>query len=154
MEEFDLIGPDDRPALVAVNTPEAQSAARSALLEMGYKVHAIETQPQFEARYNQINYQVIVLEENFGGGTILENTSLQTVQALPMSRRRHAVFFLLGPTVKSLDTMQAFAQSVHCVVNFFDLDKLGSVLKKTIAENDMFLSAFREAEHRLRQKGA
>jgi hypothetical protein len=154
MEESDLIGPDDRPALLAINTPDVLAAVKSALLDLGYKVTTAETHGGFESRYNQVNYQVVVIEENFGGGTLLENSSLQMTQSLPMARRRHAVFFLIGPTMPSLNTMQAFAHSVHCVLNFSDLALLPGVLKKTIAENDMFLSAFREAERRLRQKGA
>ncbi|HZM06741.1 MAG TPA: hypothetical protein VFC44_27380 [Candidatus Saccharimonadales bacterium] len=153
MEEFDFIGPDDHPALLAINTPETLAAATAAFVEMGYKVHAVDTHPQFDARYNQVNYQAVVIEEDFGGGTVLENASLQMIQALPMARRRYATFFLIGPSVESLNAMQAFAQSVHCVLNFAELAMLPSVAKKTITENDVFLGTFREVERRLRQKG-
>jgi hypothetical protein len=121
---------------------------------MGYKVHVVETHPQFETRYNQVNYQVIVLEENFAGGSILDNPSLRMIQALPMNQRRYATFFLIGQTFESLNTLQAFSQSVHCVLNLAELPMLKDVAQKIIAENDLFLSTFREVQRRVYHKGA
>jgi hypothetical protein len=153
MEEFDFIGPNDKPALLAITAPEVLNAAKAVLAERGYKAHVVETHPQFETRYTQVNYQVVVIEEDFAGGNVLENPSLQMVQALPMSQRRHAVFFLIGQTFQSLNAMQAFSQSVHCVLNFAELPMLKEVLQKTIAENNLFLSTFREMQQRVYQKG-
>ncbi len=154
MEEFDFIGPDDQPALLAISSPEALKTVKTALAGMGYKVHVVETHPQFETRYNQVNYQVVVIEENFAGGNVLDNPSLRMVQALPMNQRRYATFFLIGQTFESLNTLQAFAQSVHCVLNLAELPMLKEVAQKTIAENDLFLSTFREVQRRVYQKGA
>ena len=154
MEEFDFIGPNDKPALLAVTEPETLKFAKNTLAELGYKVHLVETHPQFESRYNQVNYQVVIIEENFAGGAITDNSSLQMVQAMNMSQRRYATFFLIGQSFESLNTLQAFAQSVHCVLNFAELPMLAEVLQKTVAENDLFLSVFREAQRRAYQKGA
>ena len=154
MEEFDFIGPNDQPALLAITSPEALSVVKAAMVELGYKVHVVETHPQFETRYHQVNYQVVIIEENFAGGNLLDNPSLQMLQVLPMSQRRYATFFLIGPNFESLNTLQAFSQSVHCVLNFNELPMLSEVLQKTIAENDLFLNTFREVQRRVYQKGA
>jgi hypothetical protein len=154
MEEFDFIGPNDQPALLAITTPEVLQTAKTTLSEMGYKVHVVETHPQFETRYNQVNYQVVIIEETFAGGSTLDNPSLQMVQGLSMNQRRYATFFLIGPAFESLNTLQAFAQSVHCVMNPAELQMLSEVVQKTIAENDLFLSTFREVQRRVYQKGA
>jgi hypothetical protein len=69
-----------------------------------------------------------------------------------MSQRRHATVFLLGPSYETLNTMQAFALSVHCVINLSELHQVGSLVQKTVAENDLFLAPFREAQRRLYQK--
>jgi hypothetical protein len=154
MEEFDFIGPNDQPALLAITSPEPLAMAKAAMTEMGYKTHVVETHPQFETRYNQINYQVILIEETFAGTPFAENASLRMVQNLSMSQRRYATFFLIGPNVESLNTMQAFSQSVHCVLNFGELPMLREVVQKTVAENDLFLSTFRETQRRVYQKGS
>ena len=50
--------------------------------------------------------------------------------------------------------MQAFALSVHCVINVAELSMLAELVQKTAAENDLFLSPFREAQKRAFQKPA
>ena len=152
-EEFDFIGPNDLPALVAVSTPAVQAAVKAVLLEMGYKVHLVETRIQFETRFNQINYQVVIIEDIFAVNPMEANPSLQFLQQLPMAQRRHATFFLLGGAFETLNTLQAFSQSVHCVVNYTEIPMIGQLIQKTIAENNLFLSTFREILHRVRQKG-
>ena len=148
-----LSGRTTQPALLAITSAETLHHAKTAMVEMGYKVHVVDTHPQFETRYNQVNYQVVIMEENFSGSTILENPSLQMVQGLSMNQRRYATFFLVGQTFESLNTLQAFSQSVHCVMNVAELQMLPEVIQKTIAENDLFLSTFREVQRRVYQKG-
>jgi hypothetical protein len=152
MEEFDIISPGDQAALLAVSTPEFIGLAKTALVELGYKVHVVENFEQFELRYNQINYQIVVIEETFAGSDSLENPALRMVQNLPMSLRRHAVIFLVGPGMETLNTMQAFAQSVHCVINYSELQIFPELVQKTVAENDMFLTTYREIQRRVYQK--
>jgi hypothetical protein len=151
-EEFDFIGPNDLPALVAVSTPEALATAKATLVELGYKVHTVESHIQFETRYNQINYQVVVIEDIFAGNPLEDNPSLILLQNLPMAQRRYASIFLIGGAFETLNTLQAFAQSVHCVINYTELPMLGQLIQKTIAENNLFLNTFREVERRVHQK--
>ena len=153
-EEFDFVGPNDLPALLALSHPPALAAVKSTLVEKGYKVHVVETHLQFETRYNQINYQVVVLEDSFAGNPMEENPSLQFLQNLPMAQRRYASLFLLGGAFETLNTLQAFSQSVHCVVNYSEIPMIGQLIQKTIAENNLFLNTFREVQHRVHQKAS
>jgi hypothetical protein len=154
MEEFDIIGPNDHPALLAISTPEVVAMVKTALTELGYKVHAVENFEQFDLRYHQVSYQIVMIEETFAGSDMLENATLQMVQSLPMSQRRHATFFLLGPSMETLNTMQAFTHSVHCVINYSELPMLSDLVKKTVGENEMFLTTFREVQRHVYQKPA
>ena len=151
-EEFDFVGPNDLPALLAISNPQVLSAVKATLTDMGYKVHVVESHLQFETRYNQINYQVVVIEDGFGGGLMDDNTSLRFLQYLPMTQRRYAVIFLLGGAFETLNTLQAFSQSVHCVVNYSELPMIGQLIQKAIAENNLFLNTYREVEHRVSQR--
>ncbi len=154
MEEFDIIGPSDHPALLAISTPEVVAMVKTALTELGYKVHAVENFEQFDLRYHQVSYQIVIIEETFAGSDMLENATLQMVQSLPMSQRRHATFFLLGPSMETLNTMQAFTHSVHCVINYSELPMLSDLVKKTVSESEMFLTTFREVQRHVYQKSA
>ena len=151
-EEFDFIGPNDQPALVAITNAEALAAVKTILAEMGYKVHVVETHLQFETRYNQINYQVVVIEDIFATNPLDVNPSLQFIQGLPMAQRRYATVFLIGGAFETLNTLQAFAYSVHCVINYSELPMLTQLAQKTIVENNQFLNTFREVQHRVYQK--
>jgi len=153
MEEFEFLGPNDEPALIAISAPEQLNTVKTVLAEMGYKVHVVDSHPQFESRYNQVNYLVVFIDENFAGSNVLDNPSLRMIQGLPMAQRRYAVFFLIGPTFESLNSLQAFGQSVHCVLNYAELPMLKEVVQKTISDNEMFLSTYREVQRRVYQKG-
>jgi len=82
----------------------------------------------------------------------LRNPTLRMVQNLPMNQRRHATFFLICPNMETLNTMQAFTQSVHCVIHYSELPMLPDLVQKTVAENEMFLSTFREVQRRVYQR--
>jgi len=71
-----------------------------------------------------------------------------------MAQRRHAVFFLLGAAFETLNTLQAFSQSVHCVVNYTEIPVIGQLIQKTVAENNLFLNTFRDIQHRVHQKSS
>ena len=119
---------------------------------MGYKVHIVDRPLLFELRYSQVNYQIVFIEETFAGSDPLENPALTLIQNLSMSQRRHATVFLIGAGYETLNTMQAFALSVHCVINLAELPMLAELIQKTVAENDLFLGTFREAQRRMYQK--
>ena len=152
MEEFDIIGPQDRPALLAISNPPLADFVKTALTAMNYKVHVVDRPLLFETRYNQINYQIVFIEESFAGSDPLENAALNFIQTLPMNQRRHATFFLIGTGYETLNTMQAFALSVHCVINIEELSMLSELVQKTVAENDLFLGTYREAQRHVYQK--
>lgn len=144
----EMLRPGDKPALVAVTTPEFRGLAQTALLDEGFKVHCTETHEDCLKRFAQIQYQVVVCEEAFAGSPPGENTSMKIIQSMAMPLRRHATIVLLGSTFKTLDPMQAFVQSVHAVVNTADLDNFRSVLQRVTADTDGFLSMYRESQTR------
>ncbi len=147
--EFELIGPNDKPALIAMGAPDAMEFVKGTLVNLGYKVHAAETHEDFMQRFAQIPYEVIVLDETFCGATLAEHASLSWLQKLPMARRRHATIFLVGMSFQTMHTMQAFQQSVHAVVNPNEYNNLPQVLQKGIADNAMFMNTFKEVQKQL-----
>src|SRR5580658_3882917 len=95
-EEFDFISATDKPALLAFSTPEWMDAAKAALQELGYKVHTAATHGDFLIRFSQFRYQVVILEELFAANSISENSTLQSLQHMPMGQRRHSTIILFG----------------------------------------------------------
>lgn len=148
-EKFDFISAADRPAIIAFSTPEWLDSARAALEELDYKVHTAATHGDFIIRFNRIQYQVVVIEESFCANTLAENTTLHELQAMPMTRRRHATVILVGDSFQTFNPLQAFQQSVHAVVNRSEVFLLKQLIEKAVNDNQQFLNDLRETEARI-----
>jgi len=146
--KFDFVSTTDKPALLAFSTPEWLEAARTALSELGYKVHTAATHGDFLIRFSQIRYQLVIIEELFAANSIGENLTLQALQHMPMGQRRHATVLLLGDSFQTFTPMQAFQQSVHAVINSSELFLIKQLIEKAVADNNLFLNAYREAHSR------
>ncbi len=151
---FDFISATDKPALLAFSTPEWLEAARTALTELGYKIHTAATHSDFLIRFSQAHYQVVIVEELFAANTPEENLTLQALQAMQLSQRRHATVILFGNSFQTFTPMQAFQQSVHAVINSSELFLLKQLIEKAVADNNLFLNSYREAQSRAYSMGA
>src|ERR1700689_3540735 len=98
---FDFVTAEERPALLAFSTPEWLDTAKTALQELGYKVHTAATHGDFLIRYSQFRYQVVIVEELYAANTITENLTLQALQNMPMSQRRHTTVILFGTSFQT-----------------------------------------------------
>ena len=152
-DQFDFISASDRPALLAFSTPEWLDTVRTCVQELGYKVHTAATHSDFLIRFSQVQYQVVIVEERFAANTLEENLTLQSLQRMPMSQRRHATVILFGDAFQTFTPMQAFQQSVHAVVNTSELFLIKQLIEKAVADNNMFLHSYREVQTRVYSSG-
>ncbi|MFO1501667.1 MAG: hypothetical protein U1G07_25350 [Verrucomicrobiota bacterium] len=124
-------------------------ACKDVLRDLSYKILVATSHDDFATRFNNIQFQVVILEEQFAARTLDENVTLRYLQRMPMNQRRHATVILLGHAFQTLNPMQAFAQSVHAVVNWADLGSLSQVVQQAVAETTLFLNGVREAQLRV-----
>lgn len=147
--DFDFLTANDKPALIALSTPELQETAKTALDQLGYKVHTAVNHGEFLHKFGQVAYQVVIIEEMFSATTPDENESLRALQRMSMSMKRHATVVLFGFNMATFNPMQAYQQCVHAVVNPSEMFLLIQLIQKAVADNDMFLHTYREAQRRL-----
>ena len=76
--------------------------AKTALQELGYKVHTAATHSDFHMRFTQVHYQVVIIEELFAANNLEENLTLTALQNMPVNQRRHATIMLLGDSFSDL----------------------------------------------------
>lgn len=152
-DKFEFIGATDKPALLAFSTPEWLETARTALQELGYKVHTAAAHSDFMIRFTEVRYQVVIIEELFAANTPEENVTLESLRHMPVSQRRHATIILLGNSFQTFTPMQAFQQSVHAVINSSEMFLLKQLIEKTVADNAMFLHSYREAQNKVLASG-
>ena len=150
---FDFVGSEDKPALIAFSTPEWLDTCKTALNELGYKVHTAATHSDFLLRFSQARYQVVIVEELFGANTPDENLTLKALQNMPVNQRRHATVLLIGNSFQTFTPVEAFKNSVHAVINSSEMFLLKQLVKKAVADNQLFLQSFREVQTRITNSG-
>ncbi len=147
--DLGFVAPGDKPALLALTDYELLGNVQSILASLDYKMHIAADHEEFDRLFGTLQYHLVVMEDRFSSPTVAENRSLVMLQHLPMQLRRHAVVALLGDSCETLNTMQAFHQSVHIVVNRADLVNFGRLVLKAISDNDLFLATYRDIQNRL-----
>ena len=152
-DQFDFIGATDKPALLAFSTPEWLEGVKTALQELGYKIHTAATHSDFLVRFSQVRYQVVIVEERFAANTLEENLTLRALQDMTMGQRRHATIILFGESFQTFTPMQAFQQSVHAVINNSELFLVKQLIEKAVADNAMFLHSYQEVQTRILSSG-
>lgn len=148
-QQFDFLAATDKPALLAFSTPEWLEEVKTALQELGYKVHTAATHSDFLVRFAQVHYQVVIIEERFAANNLEENLTLQALQKMPMTQRRHATTILIGESFQTFTPMQALQQSVHAVISSSELFLVKQLIEKAFTDNQMFLHSYQEVQSRL-----
>ena len=141
---MEFFGLGDKTSLICADHGPAETV-RVALKELGYKCHQAEVGELAIERLRYQAYDVVVLQETFAGSSLRSNPVLNFIAPLPMAQRRNSFVCLIGPSFKTLDAMQAFAHSVHLVVNPSDIANLAAILKKSLMEFELAYKAFKDA---------
>ena len=150
-EKADFFELGDKTSLICADANTAE-AVKATLRELGFKFHVTETSEMAIERLRYTNYDCIVVHENFAGSLVRSNSVLNYLAALPMAQRRYSFVCLVGSSFKTLDAMQAFAQSVHLTLNPADLPNLGAILKKGLAEFEQLYRTFKDTLTTLGEK--
>ena len=149
--DLDFLNPSYKPALLALSAQDVITACKDILRELNYQVLVATSHEDFITRFNNVQFQVVIIEQDFASNTSEGNQSLRAIQHMPMQQRRHAAILLLGHNFRSLDSPQAFSESVHAVMNWADLGSLSQIIQQVVAENNLFLNVYREAQLRVGQ---
>src|SRR3569623_241161 len=148
--ELEILGPNDRPALLGISSADVLDFAIGVLEQMGYKVRSVFSGDEFLDRFSRVQYELVIIQDSFGL-TDGENTALRGLQNMAMNLRRHATVVLISDSLPTLEPMPAFQQSVHAVVNRVDVDKLMLILQQVVNDNLTFLSVYRDVQSRISQ---
>src|SRR5262245_33776841 len=140
MEFFEL---GDKTALICADQ-DTSDAAKATLRDLGFKFHTAETPELAIERIRYTTYDCIIVHENFAGTSLRSNVVLNYLSSLPMAQRRNSFVCLVGPSFKTFDAMQAFAQSVHLVLNPGDWPNLEPILKKGLAEFEILYRVYND----------
>jgi hypothetical protein len=142
-EEFQIYDENDKLALILDETNK--TLWTEVLEEKGFKVQFAKSASHAVHKMKFTHYHYVILHEKYDNLPLLKNPVYQSLVKMPMATRRHIFLAIIGDTFKTLNEMQAFSYSVNLVINEKDVDKLAKILKKAIAEHEMFYKVFKES---------
>ena len=143
---------DDRPkAIVVYDDPEVQELLIRKLEESGYKAMAALNPRDAAKQLKFANFSLLVLQEDYCGGSLHGNLLLRSLQNIDLSSRRGMLVILISPKMTSLDDLTAFGLSIDGIINVADLESIGHLLVSITARATKFYAVYREilAEHGL-----
>jgi hypothetical protein len=141
---YDIFEPGDLTALVCIDQPEYQQQVVDQLTSMDYKIHVGLFAEDISLKLKTHVYDVVVIDEHFGGYYLQNNQVLYEAIHLPGGQRRNQFLVLIGTSVMTNDEMMAFIFSVDLVFNVNDLNNLKPVLRRGVARQKDFYHVFVE----------
>ncbi len=148
---LDVFEPGDRTALVCVDVPAMQNLAVEQINLLGYKIHTGISADDLVLKLRAHIYDVVLISEHFGGGDCVTNPILAEAVHSPVVQRHKQFVVLIGSSFSTNDELQAFSHSVDLVIALADMVHLRPLLRRGLARNQEFYTAFHEV---LQSEGA
>ncbi|MBW2599116.1 MAG: hypothetical protein JRC53_03315, partial [Deltaproteobacteria bacterium] len=145
---FNFIKEGGKMALVCESDFVVRENLGTVLEKMGYYVTKSAAPPDALKSMRSHLYDLIVVGETFDEEGSDESGVLDYIRHLPMSVRRNIFAVLLSATVRTMDDMAAFGESVNLVLNLKNIDDAGVIIERGIADNEAFYSAFKDVRKR------
>jgi hypothetical protein len=142
---YDVFEPGDQTALVAIDVPDLEKDVADQIADLGYKIHTGISTEDLLFKMRAHPYDIVVIEENFGGTKLQVNPLLAETISMSASQRQQQVVVLIGPSMRTADESQAFQYSVDVVVGTNDLRNLRPILRRCVMRAKEFYGRYVEA---------
>ncbi len=139
-EELEIYEEDEMVALILDDAN--RKVWIEVLEEQGYKFQFAHSPEHAIHKMKFYNFNIVVLEETFGGVTMGSSPVYKHIIEMPMVDRRNIFVVLVGDKFRTTNNMEAFTYSVNLVFNPKEFSKLGMILKKATIENEAFYRVY------------
>lgn len=143
-KDLDFFEEGTKLVLVLENSPEHREKIKKEVEALGYTYVASPDTRDATGKMRFYHFDLIVLSDGYDGQQLERSPVLNYLNRTSMSVRRRIFVALLGDRFKTMDNMMSFALSANVVVNKKDLERLGSVLKKAISDNEKFFKVLND----------
>jgi len=140
----DLFTEGIKSALICENDQKNLSIITSALESLDYRVMVAASAEDVQGKLQFVHYDIIILNEAFGGEAGKDNAVSKYLSTIPMTVRRDMLVVFIGKDFRTMDHMRAFANSVNVVVNINDLEDIQSILRMSITHHERFYRVFKD----------
>lgn len=141
---FDFVEEEGKKALLCESDPKAKEKIRTVLDVLEYHVTDIANSREALKKMRFHDYDLIVVDELFDTRNPEQNGILIYLERLSMATRRQMFVTLITNRVRTMDQMTAFQKSVNIVINLRNIDDFDKILRRALADNEMFYRIYRE----------
>ena len=111
-----------------------------------YHITDIENSREALKKMRYHVYDLICINEFFDTRNPDQNGILIYLERLNMAIRRQMFIALITNRFRTMDQMIAFQKSVNIIINISNIDDFDKILRRALADNEMFYRIFREQE--------
>lgn len=147
---FDFVEADTETALICESDPALREKISNSMKNLGYQITEPTSSKDALKNMRFHVYNVAIVNENFDSADPVSNAVLNYLANLNISTRRQIFVTLISNQFRTTDNMAAFNKSVNLIINTSNIDDLGQIIKRGVAENEAFYYVFKET---LRKKG-
>jgi predicted Zn finger-like uncharacterized protein len=137
-QSLDFFDEGAKIALIILKRDAKREKVGNTLEGLGFRCIYAENTRDALGKMRFHLFDLVFLADGFDNQDIAYSPIMNYLNRLPMSSRRKIFIALTGDKFKTMDEMMAFALSANSVINTKDIDRLNSVLKKALTDNEKF----------------
>lgn len=143
---FDFVEEEGKTALLCESDPEIMSQVSEVLEVLEYHVTVPKSSRDALKKMRYHSYDIVIVNEIFDTQDPDINGVMIYLERLNMEERRDIFVTLLSSRFRTMDQMAAFQKSVNIVVNLNNIQDFDKILRRSLADNDLFYRVFRECQ--------
>lgn len=124
--------------LVLMDPGSARNSVVDAMVESFFQPVAVDTKGEAVEQMLAIHFDSVIMHSSFAGESLRQSQVHDMLQRMPMNRRRHIFYVLIGPEFSTLYSLEALCYSANMVVAEKDVAHIKNIYKKGKAESDEF----------------
>jgi CheY-like chemotaxis protein len=141
---FDFVEEEGKTALVCESDPEILEQVNRVLEVLEYHITVPKSSRDALKKMRYHSYDIVIINEIFDTQDPDINGVLIYLERLNMEERRNLFVSLLSSRFRTMDQMVAFQKSVNIVVNLNNIQDFDKILRRSLADNDLFYRVYRE----------
>jgi CheY-like chemotaxis protein len=141
---FDFVEEEGKTALLCESDPEILSQVSEVLEVLEYYVTVPKSSRDALKKMRYHSYNIVIVNEIFDTQDPDINGVLIYLERLNMEERRDIFVTLLSSRFRTMDQMASFHKSVNIVVNLNNIQDFDKILRRSLADNDLFYRIYRE----------
>ncbi len=139
---LDLYEEGEKLALVLDSGAHDREKIIQAHETLGYRSVPAEDSKKAISKMRFHNFDLVIMADHFDNLPLEQSPVLGYLNHLSMSIRRKIFLVLIGERFRTMDPMMAFTMSANLVINVKDLDRLASILRRAVSDNEKFYKVF------------